>query len=195
MKKIIILSFILTCSYSVLKAQNSLSISTDAPSLAFGGFALEGGLNHNKTRFALSLNQLKLPDFSNPDFATVSKYRKSLNLQVTKFVRTDQTGLHYGLKTGYVLSEELSLLDANGDIDPNVPSLDQSYFTVGVVAGFFWHPFKKNDGVIKGLFLEPNIGVNYAISKDDITMGTKLIEKKPLSMEVPKLNIGWKFQF
>ena len=97
------------------------------------------------------------------------------------------------MSTGYVLGEKLSPLDTNGNLITAIPSISQSYITVGIQAGYFYHPF-KNSTKMKGLFIEPNIGLTYAVGKDDLLLGSKIIAKKPLAIAPPRINIGWKIE-
>lgn len=193
MKKSILFSALFLATGLFANAQTSVTVSTDAPSIYFGGYSLEGGFNLNTIRFSVALDQLEVPSFINPDYDSIQAFRKGLNLKVSKFLRDDQSGLHYGLSTGFVFGEELSAIDSAGDIIASIPSISQSYITVGVQAGYFLFPF-KNSEKFKGFYIEPSIGLTYALDKDDLLLGNKLVEKKPIAIAPPRLNIGWKFE-
>jgi hypothetical protein len=102
--------------------------------------------------------------------------QSSLNLTVTKFLKDDHSGLHFGLNTGLVISEELKSLDALGNVDQSMSAVNQTYFNVGVPVGYMLFPFKK-ESVIKGLYIEPQLGLIYAIGKDDLTLATQIVAK------------------
>lgn len=180
-----------------VKSQNSLTLSSDVNSAINKGFAIDGAFNHKKMRFALSLNQFEVPDYLNPDYQTINEYRKSLDFTVSRFLKDDQSGLHYGIRTAYVIDEETNWLDTtNGGINNSIAAINESYINVGITVGYFWFPFKKSEKAIKGLYIEPNIGVTYHIDKDDILTNSanQTIDKQPASIDLPRLNIGWKFE-
>lgn len=177
-------------------SQTSLTISSDVNSAINKGFSIDGGLNYKKSRFALSLNQFEVPDYLNANFETVREYRKSLDFTVSRFLKDDHSGLHYGLKTGYVIDQQTNWLDTtSGGINNSIAAINESYINVGITVGYFWYPFKNSEKAIKGLYIEPNIGVNYHINKDDIitNSASQVINKKPASIDLPRVNIGFKF--
>lgn len=184
MKKLVIAALLCSLVPSIY-AQNSVSLCLDAPSLYFNGYSFEAGFNHRKTRVSISFTEIEVPDFANIDFETAQKGEKPLDLKLTKFIRDDQRGLHFGVNTGLVIGEKFNLLDSLGNVDPSVSTESPSYFKVGATVGCFWHPFIK----IKGLYLEPNIGLSYAIGQNDILLGAQIIDQKPVTVEVPRLNI------
>lgn len=192
MKKLLFSLFIAGIT-SFSYAQTSVTLSVDGATLYYGGYAFEGGLNKGKSRVAFSFEKVEVPDFANTDFATVRKVQNSLNLTATRFLKDDQTGLHFGLNTGLVISEELKSIDSLGNIDQSIAAVNQTYFNVGVVAGYMLFPFKRNEGIIRGLYIEPQIGLLYAIGKNDLALGAQIIEKKPIAVDLPKINIGWEF--
>mgnify|MGYP000117877059 CR=1 FL=1 len=195
--KLLILLALLSSSF-IGTSQTSFTLSTDVNSALNKGFAIDGGLNYKKMRFGLSLNQFEVPYYLNTDFETIREYRKSLDLTVSRFRKDDHTGLHYGIRTAYVIDKETNWLDTNsGGINNSIAAINESYINVGITVGYFWFPFKNSEKAIKGLYIEPNIGVTYHINKDDLLTNSanQVINKKPASIDLPRINVGYKFEF
>ena len=185
----------LMCNTWIGRSQISYTLATDANSYVNSGYSLEGGLNYKKMRFSMAINQLEIPEYINFDYETFTEYRKSLDFTITRFLNEDQNGFHFGIRTSYVIDEETNWLDTtSAGINNSLTALNDSYLNVGVTMGYFWFPFKNSEKAIKGLFIEPTVGLIYHINKDDLLINNQIIEQKPVSIDVPRLNIGWKFE-
>ena len=187
-----LLSLLFSLTITGVLSQTSFTLSGDATPLFLKGYALEGGINLKKTRYSFAINQLELPSFVNPDYDSINKFRKSVIISASRFLNDKQTGFHYGLSFGIVNNEKLTLLDSLGNPNPTIPTFDDSYLKVGINVGYFIFPFFKAENALKGIYIEPRIGISYAINKDDILLGASLIAKKPFAIEVPTLNIGYR---
>ncbi|MEN8696356.1 MAG: hypothetical protein ABF317_03545 [Bacteroidia bacterium] len=187
----LLVTLLLSAIYA--EAQTSFTLSADAPSLIYGGYSLEGGVNRKKMRYTFSLDNIKLPNYINADFDSIQALRQNIRLKASRFLSKKQKGFHIGVGLGFVIGEEWSLLDSAGKVNTSIPSVEQSYATVGFNVGYIYHPF-KNKAFIKGFYVEPSIGATYAIGKEDLKLGLKIIEKEPMSVTPIRFSLGWRIK-
>ncbi|MEM8909987.1 MAG: hypothetical protein AAGD05_19210, partial [Bacteroidota bacterium] len=173
-----------------LDAQNEVdqhfTIASDPFTPILSGYHFELGYQFGKNRLASSISRIEVPSFYNSQHEDVVVTRNHVDWFYTRFLRSDQTGFHFGGSVGYVYEEKVEQKEGNMVLEDN-------YLRAGLRLGYFWFPFRDRDNGLSGIYIEPTINLGFALNNEDLVFPNLIYEAEVLKISGPIFHLGYRF--
>lgn len=147
----------------------------DPTAYALSGYSLHVGLGWKRLRLDLGAFAMALPDFAKSDDSFEVSF-DGFGSKLQYFVLAEQRGLFVGVDAGVARP-----LVQRGEL-----ASKDSQYSIGVNAGY-------RIGLGAHLYATPWLGVSYAFSAEDATLGGTTYEHNPVTI-FPAVHVGYRFR-
>lgn len=147
----------------------------DPTAYALSGYSLHVGLGWKRLRLDLGAFAMALPDFAKSDDSFEVSF-DGFGSKLQYFVLAEQRGLFVGVDAGVARP-----LVQRGEL-----ASKDSQYSIGVNAGYRFD-------LGAHLYATPWLGVSYAFSAEDVTLGGTTYEQSPVTI-FPAAHVGYRFR-
>ncbi len=152
-------------------------VEVDPTAYALAGNSLHVGIGYRHLRLDLGNYAMALPQVVHGDDGFDVRFA-GYGAKLQWFRRADQTGAFVGVDAG--------LARVHARLQGSDLAADDLQFSTGVNAGYRW-------SLGHGLYVTPWLGVGYAWSADDISLGGKTFAPSSVTV-VPAVHLGYRFE-
>lgn len=147
----------------------------DPTAYALSGYSLHVGLGWKRLRLDLGAFAMALPDFAKSDDSFEVSF-DGFGSKLQYFVLAEQRGLFVGVDAGVARP-----LVQRGEL-----ASKDSQYSIGVNAGYRFD-------LGAHLYATPWLGVSYAFSAEDVTLGGTTYQHDPVTI-FPAVHVGYRFR-
>ena len=160
---------------TIAKSAFHADFEVDPTAYALSGYSLHVGLGWQRLRLDLGAFAMALPDFAKSDDSFEVSF-DGFGSKLQYFVLAEQRGLFVGVDAGVARP-----LVQRGEL-----ASKDSQYSIGVNAGY-----RIDLGA--HLYATPWLGVSYAFSAEDVTLGGTTYQQNPVTI-FPAVHVGYRFR-
>ena len=160
---------------TIAKSAFHADFEVDPTAYALSGYSLHVGLGWQRLRLDLGAFAMALPDFAKSDDSFAVSF-DGFGSKLQYFVLAEQRGLGVGVDAGVARP-----LVQRGEL-----ASKDSQYSIGVIAGY-----RIDLGA--HLYATPWLGVSYAFSAEDVTLGGTTYQQNPVTI-FPAVHVGYRFR-
>ncbi|MCC6998348.1 MAG: hypothetical protein IT370_27295 [Deltaproteobacteria bacterium] len=160
---------------TLAKSSFHADFEVDPTAYALSGYSLHVGLGWKRLRLDLGAFAMALPDFAKSD-DSFEVWFDGFGSKLQYFVLAEQRGLFLGVDAGVARP-----LVQRGEL-----ASKDSQYSIGVNAGYRFD-------LGANLYATPWLGVSYAFSAEDVTLGGTTYAQNPVTI-FPAVHVGYRFR-